>query len=65
MRGEPSARPSRGWKEALRRRSTIAVDIGDWVSGVYAAKLTTDDGRVGFAPLILRPAVLGTCARQS
>jgi hypothetical protein len=35
------------------------VSLGAWPSGVYAARLTTDDGRVGFAPVILRPAALG------
>lgn len=28
----------------------------DWPSGVYAARLDADDGRVGFAPLVVRPA---------
>ncbi len=33
------------------------MQIGtDWPSGVYAAQLTADDGRVGFAPIIIRPA---------
>ena len=39
---------------------TITVQSGDWPNGVYAARLTADDGRVGFAPFILRPAVPGT-----
>jgi N,N-dimethylformamidase len=34
---------------------TLAVDPS-WPSGVYAARLDADDGRVGFAPLIVRPA---------
>jgi hypothetical protein len=33
---------------------TITVQSGAWPSGLYAARLTTDDGRVGFAPFILR-----------
>ena len=38
---------------------TITVQTGDWPSGLYAARLTTDDGRVGFAPFVLRPATPG------
>ena len=39
-------------------RGTIRIRIGNWESGVYAARLTAP-GRVGFAPFILRPTVLG------
>ena len=35
---------------------TITVQTGAWPTGVYAARLTTDDGRVGFAPFVLRAA---------
>jgi len=38
---------------------TITVQTGAWPSGVYAARLTTDDGRVGFAPFVLRAATPG------
>ncbi len=37
----------------------IDVPVGNWPSGVYFARLTADDGRVGYAPLIVRPARLG------
>jgi N,N-dimethylformamidase beta subunit-like, C-terminal len=37
----------------------INVSIGNWPSGVYFLRLTADDGRVGYAPLIVRPARLG------
>ena len=34
----------------------ISLTIGsDWPSGIYAAQLTADDGRVGFAPIVVRP----------
>ena len=32
---------------------TITVQAGGWPPGVYAARLTTEDGRVGFAPFVL------------
>ena len=61
MRGDPVGPPlSFDWSHQRSGPHTITVNPGAWVSGVYAAKLTTDDGRVGFAPLILRPPTLGT-----
>ena len=35
---------------------TITVQAGGWPPGVYAVRLTTDDGRTGFAPFVLRAA---------
>ena len=37
---------------------SVRLRIGNWESGVYAARMTAP-GRLGFAPFILRPAVLG------
>ena len=37
----------------------ITVQSGDWPSGLYAVKLETDDGRLGFAPFVLRPLAPG------
>jgi N,N-dimethylformamidase beta subunit-like, C-terminal len=37
----------------------IRVQSGTWPSGLYAAKLETDDGRVGFAPFVLRAPAPG------
>ena len=65
MRGHPMGPPvSYGWNHKRSAPYKIAITPGQWPSGVYAAKLATTDGRVGFAPLILRPATLGT-ARQA
>lgn len=36
-----------------------AVSIGDWPSGLYVARLDAADGRVGFAPFVVRPRRLG------
>jgi hypothetical protein len=33
---------------------------GEWQSGLYFARVGTDDGRAGYAPFILRPRRLGT-----
>jgi N,N-dimethylformamidase beta subunit-like, C-terminal len=36
------------------------VRAGDWPSGLYFLRITANDGRVGYAPFILRPERLGT-----
>src|SRR5438132_2866922 len=46
----------------LSHRSTggnLQVPVGDWPSGVYYVRLTDDTGRVGYAPLIVRPDRIG------
>ena len=42
----------------------VPLPIGRLASNVYAVRIETEDGRVGYAPLIVRPATLGT-ARQA
>ena len=37
----------------------IAVRLGDWASGLYFAKLVASGGRIGYAPFVLRPRMLG------
>ena len=59
MNGVPVTDPVNvGWS-SLDKPGTIAVPIGAWASGLYFAKLTDEDGRIGFAPFVLRPAQLG------
>jgi len=48
---------------ARHRRATLNFAIGPWPTGVYFVKLTAGDGRVGFAPFIVRPTVLGESSR--
>ena len=47
------------WTGKRSAPATITVQTGAWPSGVYAARLTTDDGRVGFAPFVLLPQTPG------
>src|SRR5206468_3858876 len=35
------------------------VRPGDWPSGLYFLRVTADDGRVGYAPVVVRPRTLG------
>jgi hypothetical protein len=56
MTGLEMANPvSIDWTGKRSTRRTIVVQTGNWPSGLYAAKLDTDDGRLGFAPFVLRP----------
>ena len=43
-----------------RPTRTVLVRIGEWPSGLYYARLRAVDGRLGFAPVIVRPRRLGT-----
>ncbi len=47
------------WTGKRSAPATINLDLGLWPTGLYCARLTTEDGRVGFAPFIVRPASLG------
>jgi hypothetical protein len=42
-----------------RGRRKVVVRVGDWPSGLYFARLRAADGRVGFAPFVVRPRKLG------
>jgi hypothetical protein len=44
---------------AVRAGRAITVRVGNWPSGLYFARLTASDGRIGFAPFVLRPRRLG------
>jgi len=53
MQGLPVTR-----KRAIRE-STVPITVGDWPSGLYFARLQAADGRMGFAPFVVRPRKLG------
>jgi hypothetical protein len=49
------------WRAHANAPASIRlVRAGRWQSGLYFLRLTANDGRVGYAPFILRPARLGT-----
>ena len=61
-RGTMSGVPVSDWVLVPGRRAAprrVRVRIGSWPSGVYFAEVRADDGRVGYAPFILRPHSLG------
>jgi hypothetical protein len=43
----------------VRNGSAVRIRVGNWTSGLYFARLTASDGRVGFAPFIVRPHRFG------
>ena len=47
------------WPGRGDRPHALAVPLGHWRSGVYFFRLRADDGRVGYAPFVLRPHRLG------
>ena len=58
IRGIPVGAPIQvDWASHRDAASLLEVPLpSNLASGVYAAQLTADDGRVGFAPLIVRPS---------
>jgi hypothetical protein len=49
------------WSTHRNRPAVLrVVRAGDWPSGLYFLRATADDGRVGYAPFIVRPRRLGT-----
>jgi hypothetical protein len=61
MRGAPVGDPiALDWNSSRLAPRAFRFQVADRPSGVYAARIDTDDGRVGYAPMIQRPATLGT-----
>ena len=57
LNGVPVSQPvTVDWSANVNAPAPVTVAIGGWSSGVYFARLTADDGRLGFAVLIVRPA---------
>jgi hypothetical protein len=44
------------WGASIDAPTAVPVPIGAWASGLYYARIATDDGRIGFAPFVVRPA---------
>jgi len=60
LKGAPVGEPVQlDWTGKRSGPVTIDVQSGDWSTGLYAVTLTAPDGRVGFAPFVLRPQALG------
>ncbi len=47
------------WSAYRSAPQRLRLQAGDWPTGVYTVRLTSKDGRDGFAPFVLRPKTLG------
>ena len=65
MNGVPVNEPVTIPWSARHRRATLNFAIGPWPTGVYFVKLTANDGRIGYAPFVVRPTVLGEQSRAA
>ena len=63
MNGVPVNEPVTIPWSARHRRATLNYAVGPWPSGVYFVKLTADDGRIGYAPFVVRPTEFGATSR--
>jgi hypothetical protein len=60
LNGVPVGTPATlDWSRKGNAASIVTLGLGPWPSGVYYAQITSSDGRVGYAPFIVRPAALG------
>ena len=44
---------------ATRAHAPVRLHVGSWASGLYFVHLQAADGRIGFAPFVVRPSNLG------
>ena len=51
------------WPGRADRTRTIPFRVGLWPSGLYYVSFTSPDGRIGYAPFVVRPFRLGATSR--
>jgi hypothetical protein len=47
------------WTRKRDAPAAVRLGLGPWPSGLYYAQLTAPDGRIGYAPFVLRPPEIG------
>ncbi len=47
------------WRGHRNAPGSVRIRIGDWPSGLYFVRVRALDGRIGYAPFVVRPRVLG------
>ena len=64
LEGVPVTEPETlDWTRWRSAPNTMSFRIGSWPSGLYFVKLTAPDGRVGYAPFVVRPSLPGLVSR--
>jgi hypothetical protein len=51
------------WRRRRNRPHTVSFRVGNWPSGLYYASFTAPDGRIGYAPFVVRPTSFGASSR--
>jgi hypothetical protein len=51
------------WRKNREAPAVIRFHVGLWRTGLYYAELDAGDGRLGYAPFVVRPAMPGTESR--
>jgi hypothetical protein len=60
LHGVPVTEPETiDWSRHTDRPAPIMFRIGPWATGFYYVQLTAPDGRIGYAPFVVRPGTLG------
>ena len=60
MNGLPVGSPAQlDWSRKQNAPSVVKLGLGPWPSGLYYAEITSPDGRLGYAPFVVRPTTLG------
>lgn len=60
MNGVATSKPRKvGWLARRDAPEKIRFRIGAWPTGVYYVQLTAPDGRIGYAPFVVRPPFFG------
>ncbi len=59
----PEAAQTLDWSKNRDATHDIVFRVGAWPSGLYYVQLGGPDGRIGYAPFVVRPAQLGAVSR--
>ena len=51
------------WRPWVNRPHSIPFRVGNWPNGLYYASFTSPDGRIGYAPFMVRPTTFGSWSR--
>src|ERR671919_719694 len=51
------------WSRWTNRPHAILFRVGNWPSGLYYVSFMSSDGRIGYAPFVVRPTKFGSASR--
>ncbi len=59
----PEAAQTIDWSKNVNATHDFVFRVGAWPSGLYYLQFGSPDGRIGYAPFVVRPAQLGATSR--